>query len=298
MGTSAAPTPAIFFGHGNPMNAITENSWTSAWRAIGERSPKPKGVLAVSAHWYLEETAVTAMTRPRTIHDFGGFPRELFAVEYAAPGDPSLARRVAALLEPSPVRLDESWGLDHGTWSVLANVFPGMDVPVVQLSLDATKTPLEHYQLAKRLAPLRDEGILVIGSGNVVHNLHAYAWGRHPAQPFDWALRFEATVRELILSGRDALLSAPTPEHYLPLIYVLALRRESDRVAFPVIGIDGGSVSMLCMELLRRRFAKNVVLGIRKRRSRCVHRGLDCARPSFDRLRMTAKAQDDSEGSG
>ena len=252
--------PAIFFGHGNPMNAISENVYGKKWHAIGRSLPKPKAVLAISAHWYVEETAVTAMEKPRTIHDFGGFPRELFEVAYPAPGDPALARRIAGLLQPARVALDEQWGLDHGTWSVLTHVFPEADVPVVQLSIDETKPPQFHYELAKRLAPLRDEGVLVIGSGNVVHNLHAYAWGRHPAQPFDWALRFESRVRELLIEGNDAalvdyeslggdaLLSAPTPDHYLPLLYVLALRRDGDRVTFPVEGIDGGSVSMLTIE--------------------------------------------------
>jgi 4,5-DOPA dioxygenase extradiol len=255
---SSATMPAIFLGHGNPMNAIAENVYGKKWHAIGRSMPAPKAVLAISAHWYVEETAVTAMTQPRTIHDFGGFPRELFEVTYPAPGDPALARRIAELLQPARVRLDEtSWGLDHGTWSVLCHVFPNADVPVVQLSIDETKPPQFHYELAKRLAPLRDEGVLVIGSGNVVHNLHAYAWGRHPAEPFDWAVRFETRVRDLLLEqndaalvdyeslGRDAVLSAPTPDHYLPLVYVLGLRRESDRVTFPVEGIDGGSVSML-----------------------------------------------------
>lgn len=257
-----ASMPVIFFGHGNPMNAITENVYGKKWHAIGRGLPKPKAVLAVSAHWYVEETAVTAMAQPRTIHDFGGFPRELFEVQYPAPGDPQLAARIAELLAPAKVRLDQdSWGLDHGTWSVLAHVFPEANVPVVQLSIDETKPPQHHYELAQRLAPLRDEGVLVIGSGNVVHNLHAYAWGRHPAEPFDWAVRFEQRVRELVLEnnhgplvdyeslGRDALLSAPTPDHYLPLIYTLALRRESDQVTFPVEGVDGGSISMLTVDM-------------------------------------------------
>lgn len=254
--------PVIFFGHGNPMNAIVGNAYGKKWHAMGRTMPKPKAVVAISAHWYVEETAVTAMAHPRTIHDFGGFPRELFEVTYPAPGDPALARRVAELLQPARVSLDEqSWGLDHGTWSVLTHVFPEADVPVVQLSIDETKPPEQHFELARRLAPLRDEGVLVIGSGNVVHNLHAYAWGRHPAEPFDWALRFEARVRELLLAredaplvnyeslGRDALLSAPTPDHYLPLIYTLALRRDGDRITFPVNGIDGGSVSMLAVDM-------------------------------------------------
>ncbi len=193
-----ATMPAIFFGHGNPMNAIGENVYGKKWRAIGRGLPKPKAVLAISAHWYVERTAVTAMERPRTIHDFGGFPRELFEMQYPAPGDPALARRIADLLRPLHVSLDDAWGLDHGTWSVLAHVFPDADVPVVQLSIDETQPPHFHYELGRRLAGLRDEGVLVIGSGNVVHNLHAYAWGRHPAEPFDWALRFEAQVRDLL----------------------------------------------------------------------------------------------------
>ncbi|HEY9180374.1 MAG TPA: 4,5-DOPA dioxygenase extradiol [Candidatus Baltobacteraceae bacterium] len=260
--THSAPMPVIFFGHGNPMNAIAVNAYAKKWHAMGRGLPKPKAVLSVSAHWYVEETAVTAMAQPRTIHDFGGFPRELYEVHYRAPGDPDLAARVAQLLQPATVRLDhDSWGLDHGTWSVLTHVVPDADIPVVQLSIDETKPPQFHYELAQRLAPLRDEGVLVIGSGNIVHNLHAYAWGRHPAQPFDWALRFEERVRELILDanhaplvdyeslGRDALLSAPTPDHYLPLVYTLGLRRDGDQITFPVEGIDGGSISMLAVDM-------------------------------------------------
>jgi 4,5-DOPA dioxygenase extradiol len=252
--------PAIFFGHGNPMNAIADNVYAKKWHAIGRGLPRPKAVLAISAHWYVEETAVTVSAAPRTIHDFGGFPPDLYEVSYPAPGDPALAERIAGVLSPVPVRLDDAWGLDHGTWSVLVHVFPDADVPVVQLSIDETKPPRFHYELARRLRPLRDDGILIIGSGNVVHNLHTYAWGRHPSEPFDWAVRFETRVRELLLSGedgllvdyealgRDAMLSAPTPDHYLPLLYVLALRDPGDTVTFPVEGIDGGSVSMLSVD--------------------------------------------------
>jgi 4,5-DOPA dioxygenase extradiol len=218
-------------------------------------------VLVISAHWYLPATLVTAMAAPRTIHDFGGFPRELFEVEYPAPGDPELAKRVQSLLAPIDVGMDDRWGLDHGTWSVLCHVYPDADVPVVQLSIDETETAEYHYEIAKRLAPLRDEGVLIMGSGNLVHNLHAYAWGRHPVEPLDWAVRFEKTARELMLAGnheplvnyeglgRDALLSAPTPDHYLPFIYVLALRRENEKVTFPVEGFDGGSISMLTVQI-------------------------------------------------
>jgi 4,5-DOPA dioxygenase extradiol len=253
--------PAIFFGHGNPMNALLKNAYTDGWAAIGDSIPRPQAVLAVSAHWYVPATAVTSAPAPRTIHDFGGFPRELYQVEYPAPGDPSLASRVKDLLAPIRVELDERWGLDHGTWSVLHHVFPQADVPVIQLSVDETQPPEFHYEVGKRLAPLRDEGVLIMGSGNLVHNLHTYAWGRHRVEPFDWAVRFEEQARELLLSGndaplvayerlgRDALLSVPTPEHYLPLLYVIALRREGEQVSFPVEGVDGGSVSMLTVQI-------------------------------------------------
>lgn len=249
--------PAIFFGHGNPMNAVAQNAYTRAWNEIGASLPRPKAILCVSAHWYAPYTALTGMTSPRTIHDFGGFPRELFEFSYPAPGDPALAKRVRELLEPLDAGIDQQWGLDHGAWSVLAHVFPEADVPVVQLSIDETKPPEFHFETGKLLAPLRDENVLVIGSGNVVHNLHAYAWGRHPAEPFDWAVRFDARVRELLSSGdmmplvdyeslgRDALLSAPTPDHYLPLLYIAGMRRDTDEVSFPVTGMDGGSISML-----------------------------------------------------
>jgi len=253
--------PAIFFGHGNPMNAIEVNAYTRGWAAIGTRLPRPEAVLAISAHWYVPGTAVTAMPRPRTIHDFGGFPRALYEVVYPAPGHPALASRVRAMLAPLPVGRDEQWGLDHGTWSVLCHLFPEADVPVVQLSIDETQPAAFHYELGRRLAPLRDEGVLVVGSGNLVHNLHAYAWGGHSVEPFDWAVRFEKRARELLVAhddtpligyetlGRDAMLSVPTPEHYLPLLYVIGLRREGEPVTFPIEGVDGGSVSMLTIQL-------------------------------------------------
>lgn len=248
--------PAIFIGHGNPMNALTVNVYTRSWRSIGEAMPKPKAVLCISAHWYIPALAVTAMEQPRTIHDFGGFPRELFEFQYPASGSPALAERVNGLLGGN-VAMDEShWGLDHGTWSVLCHVFPEADVPVVQLSIDETKPASWHYGTAKLLAPLRNEGVLVIGSGNIVHNLHTYAWGDQSGEPFDWALRFDQNARGLMLSGthaplieyetlgKDALLSAPTPDHYLPLLYILALQADGDEVSFPVEGFDGGSISM------------------------------------------------------
>jgi 4,5-DOPA dioxygenase extradiol len=254
--------PAIFFGHGNPLNALLRNQYTEAWSNIGNSLPRPKAVLCASAHWYLPGTTVTAMAQPRTIHDFGGFPRELYEVKYPAPGSPEMARRVRDLLAPISVELDEeSWGLDHGTWSVLCHVFPKADIPAVQLSIDETQPPEFHYELGKRLAPLRDEGVLIVGSGNLVHNLHTYAWGRHNVEPFDWAVRFEKLARELLLKGddaplvdyeslgRDALLSAPTPDHYLPLLYVIGSRKTGDEISFPVEGFDGGSISMLTVQI-------------------------------------------------
>jgi 4,5-DOPA dioxygenase extradiol len=258
---AATPLPALFVGHGNPMNALADNAWTRAWAALGARLPRPRAILAVSAHWYIPATAVTVMGTPRTIHDFGGFPRELFAVRYPAPGDPRLAARVQELLAPVPVLADEGWGLDHGTWSVLCHLFPHADVPVVQLSIDERAPPDFHYALGERLAALRREGVLLFGSGDVVHNLHAYAWGRHPQEPYDWALRFEASVRQHLLAGEhaplidyvskgeDALLAVPTPEHYLPLLYVLGASEPGERVSFPVEGVDGGSVSMLAVQI-------------------------------------------------
>jgi 4,5-DOPA dioxygenase extradiol len=253
--------PAIFFGHGNPMNALYQNAWTEGWADIGRSIPRPKAIICISAHWYIPAVAVTAMERPRTIHDFGGFPGELFEVEYPASGSPELAGRVRKLLGEDVIMDASDWGLDHGTWSVLCHVFPHADIPVVQLSIDETQPAEWHYELAKKLAPLRDEEILVAGSGNLVHNLHTYAWGKHGVEPFDWAQRFDAQARKMIMSddhmplikyealGRDAMLSAPTPEHYLPLIYILALQREGEKVSFPVEGFDGGSISMTTVQI-------------------------------------------------
>ena len=243
------------------MNALSRNRYTEAWAELGRTIPRPKAILSISAHWFVPQTGVTVSTAPKTIHDFGGFPRELYGVQYPAPGDPELAQRVRKLLAPTPVALDESWGLDHGTWSVLCHAYPEADIPVVQLSIDETKPASFHYEIGERLAPLRDEGVLIAGSGNLVHNLHAYAWGRHDAEPYDWAVRFEQEARDRILAGeskaliqyetlgREALLSIPTPDHYLPLLYVLATRQPRDAASFPVAGVDGGSVSMLAVKL-------------------------------------------------
>ena len=253
--------PAIFFGHGNPLNALADNEWTRRWAAIGRSLSPPDAILCVSAHWYVPTLAVTAMERPRTIHDFGGFPRELFEFQYPAPGSPALASRVRELIGGDVVLDPGHWGLDHGTWSVLCHVFPNAEIPIVQLSIDETQDARWHYDLATALRPLRDENILIIGSGDIVHNLHSYAWGREPVEPFDWAVRFETAARELISRGehaplvdyesmgKDALLSAPTPDHYLPLLYVLAQQQADDAVTFPVEGFDGGSVSMLTVQI-------------------------------------------------
>ena len=253
--------PAIFFGHGNPMNAVTSNSFTEAWQCIGREMARPKAILSISAHWFVPETGVTISTAPRTIHDFGGFPPELYQVKYPAPGDPVLARRIQKLLSPLDVTPDNSWGLDHGTWSVLRHVYPEANIPVVQLSIDETKSAAFHYEIGKKLAPLRDEGILIVGSGNLVHNLHTYAWGRHLRDPYDWALRFESVAKQMMLGGEfeplidyetlgtDAALSIPTPDHYLPLLYVLGAGQQGERVRFPVEGVDGGSISMLTVEI-------------------------------------------------
>ena len=256
-----ARMPAIFLGHGSPLNALARNAFSERWSALGASLPKPTAILSVSAHWYVPETAVTASAQPRTIHDFGGFPDELYKVQYPAPGSPELAQRVQALLAPVAVRSDRSWGLDHGTWSVLVHVYPKADIPVVQLSLDETREASWHFEIAKQLQPLRDEGVLILGSGNLVHNLHTYAWGNRTALPYDWALRFEQSARKLLDArdfaplvdyeslGSDAMLSAPTPDHYLPLVYVLAQLREGDAVTLPVEGFDGGSISMLSVQI-------------------------------------------------
>ena len=253
--------PVVFFGHGNPMNALDQNAYTRGWAELAAAIPRPRAILAISAHWYLPGTHVTAMQQPRTIHDFGGFPRALYEVEYPAPGDRALAERVRDLLRPTDVALDDHWGLDHGTWSVLVHAYPDADVPVVQLAIDETLPPSAHYELGKRLAPLRDEGVLIAGSGNIVHNLEAFAWGRQQTTQFDWAVRFEQRARDLMNAGdhaplidyealgNDALLSVPTPEHYLPLLYVLGAQQAGDTVTYPVNGGDGGPISMLSVRV-------------------------------------------------
>jgi 4,5-DOPA dioxygenase extradiol len=252
----AAPPrlPALFFGHGSPMNAIEQNRYTEMWRSVAAELPEPRAILAVSAHWYVRGSRVTAQREPPTIHDFGNFPPRLHAFEYPAPGDPSLAARVRELLAPTPVALDESWGLDHGTWSVLAHAYAQADVPVVQLALDGTLAPAEHVALARRLAPLRDEGVLIVGSGNVVHNLDAMRRA-DGVPPYDWATRFEERIAAAALAGDeatlcdldgpDAVASAPSVEHYLPMLYAFAQRRSATTIL--ARGIEAASLSMLSL---------------------------------------------------
>src|SRR3989344_1565560 len=252
----ASRMPVVFFGHGSPMNTLEHNQYTETWRRLGETVSKPKAILSISAHWYTRGTAVTAMERPRTIHDFGGFPQELFEVQYPAPGDPQLAEHVRGLLPSVETSLDQTWGLDHGTWSVLVHAFPDADIPVVQLSIDGTQPPDFHYRLAQRLAPLRDEGVLIIGSGNVVHNLGRIQWAED-AKPYAWAVRFNDKLRGSLAThehgplidyttwGEDARLSVPTPDHYLPLLYVIALQGDNETLSLPIDGIEYGSIGML-----------------------------------------------------
>ena len=253
--------PALFLGHGSPMITLDDNTYTRAWRLLGESLPCPRAILCVSAHWYLPQTLVTGNDRPRTIHDFGGFPKPLFDIQYPAPGDPALALDVAKLLSPTVVALDNEWGLDHGTWTVLRHIYPEADIPVIQLSLNRSQDAAWHFELARRLRPLRDDNVLIVGSGNLVHNLRRYDWSGSRVEPFEWAQRFEYIARERMLAadfeplvnykkqGADAMMAVPTPDHYLPLIYVLAQHHDGDQVTFPVEGFDGGSMSMLAVQI-------------------------------------------------
>jgi 4,5-DOPA dioxygenase extradiol len=256
--------PALFIGHGSPMNTLEDNRYTRTWREIGRKFgqsvPRPRAVLAISAHWYINATAITAMARPKTIHDFGGFPQALFDYQYPAPGDPELAARVQSLLAPLNVASDQGWGLDHGTWSVLGHLFPDADIPVVQLSIDAMQPNKFHYEVGKKFAVLRDEGVLILGSGNLIHNLRLVRWG-DDSQPYPWATRIEQRLKQCISRNDhaalinylsldpEAHLAIPTPEHYLPLLYVLGTRRPEDEVRFPLEGIDLGSLSMLSLSI-------------------------------------------------
>lgn len=258
MTTNAKRMPAIFFGHGSPMNALEDNRYTETWAQLGASVAKrqPKAILSISAHWTTRGTAVTAMPKPKTIHDFGGFPQALFDVQYPASGDPVMAAQVRDLLAPVDVDMDHSWGLDHGTWSVLIKAFPKADVPVIQLSIDITQPPQFHFDLGRKLAALREQGVLIIGSGDVVHNLRLMNRTQN-AQVYDWAQRFNDHIRENLLSGdlksviayadqgNDAHMSVPTPEHYLPLLHVAGTKCDDERISIAVDGIELGSISMM-----------------------------------------------------
>lgn len=253
-------TPILFVGHGNPMNAIEENEFVAGWKTIGNDLPKPQAILCVSAHWETKGTFVTAMEKPKTIHDFYGFPQELFDVQYPAQGSPKLAEQTKEIVKKAIVELDTKWGLDHGCWSVVKRMYPDADVPVLQLSIDQDKPPQWHYELAKDLAALRKKGVLIIGSGNMVHNLRMINW-KNPDETYDWAAEMNAKFKASILSGnhqelidypllgKAAMLSIPTPEHYLPMLYILGLKEEKEQVTFFNDKTVMGSVSMTSFKI-------------------------------------------------
>lgn len=255
--------PVLFLGHGSPMNAIEENEFVAGFREIGKTLPKPNAILCVSAHWETRGTFVTAMEKPRTIHDFGGFPRELYEQQYPAPGSPELARETKELIRKTELGLDEKWGLDHGAWTVLKHLYPQADVPVIQMSLDFYQSPAYHYELARELTSLRKRGILIVGSGNMVHNLRMLAWDKLNADgfAFEWATEASEKMKELIRSGdhqplihyqslgKAFELSIPTPEHYLPMLYALALKEENEKLSFFNDKAVAGSLTMTSLKI-------------------------------------------------
>lgn len=254
--------PALFLGHGSPMNAIEENEYVSGFRTIAKALPKAKAVICISAHWYTKGTMVTAMPKPKTIHDFGGFPEALYKVQYPAPGSPDLAKQTKELIKKASVGLDETWGLDHGAWSVLKHVFPNADVPVIQLSIDYTKDAQWHFDLAKELQSLRNKGILIVGSGNIIHNLYDAAFDRiNENFGYDWAIEAREKTNALLLKGDfDQLIhyeklgkplqkAVPTPDHYLPLIYTLGLKNEKDKLELFNDKLLAGSLSMTSVKI-------------------------------------------------
>ena len=252
--------PILFIGHGNPMNAIEETEFSIRWKALGNELPRPHAILCISAHWETRGTFVTAMEKPETIHDFGGFPEELFAVQYPAPGSPALAQQTKDVIKKAIVELDTKWGLDHGCWSVMRRIYPAADIPVLQLSLDHFQSPQWHYDLAKDLARLRNKGVLIIGSGNMVHNLGLVDW-QHSEKAYDWAQEANEGFKRRIVDGnhRDlinypslgkaAILSVPTPEHFLPMLYILGMKEKSENIEFFNDKIVMGSLSMMSFKV-------------------------------------------------
>lgn len=250
--------PVLFIGHGSPMNGIEQNEFSASWAKMGQEIPKPKAVLVISAHWLTNGTHITAMPNPKTIHDFGGFPKELFAVQYPAPGEPALAEATKKIITKTDVGLDHDWGLDHGTWTVVRHMYPNADIPVLQLSIDYAKPPQYHFELAQQLASLRKKGVLIIGSGNMVHNLRMVAWDKlnEPEYGFDWAIEMNTVFKEKIGNGdanalihyeklnAAAKLAIPTPDHYYPLLYAMALQHKQDGISFFNDKAVGGSLTM------------------------------------------------------
>lgn len=263
VGEEEEKMPVLFIGHGSPMNAIEDNAFSQRWQQMGKEIPTPKAVVVVSAHWLTKGTMVTAMPNPKTIHDFGGFPQALFDVQYPAPGSPELATEIQKLITNPAVELDHDWGLDHGTWSVVKHMYPEADIPVLQLSIDYYKPAAYHYELAKQLLKLRKKGVLIIGSGNMVHNLRMVAWDKlsEPEYGFDWALEMNDIFKNKISNGfhkeliqyeklhKAATLAIPTPDHYYPLLYILALQTDNDKVEFFNDKAVGGSLTMTSVKI-------------------------------------------------
>ncbi|MGV1012420.1 MAG: 4,5-DOPA dioxygenase extradiol [Flavobacterium sp.] len=255
--------PVLFIGHGSPMNGIEDNEFSRTWAKFGKEIPKPKAVLVISAHWLTNGTHITAMENPKTIHDFGGFPQALFDVEYPAKGNPELAKATSDLITSTPVGLDHDWGLDHGTWTVVRHMYPNADIPVLQLSIDFSKPAQYHYDLAKQLSSLRKKGVLIIGSGNMVHNLRMVAWDKlnEPEYGFDWAIEMNTIFKDKISSGdfqslidyeklgSAAKLAIPTPDHYYPLLYNIALQENNDAISFFNDKPVGGSLTMTSVKI-------------------------------------------------
>lgn len=263
LGEEEEKMPVLFIGHGSPMNAIEDNIFSKRWQQMGKEIPTPKAVVVVSAHWLTKGTLVTAMPNPKTIHDFGGFPQALFEVQYPAPGSPELATEIQKLITNPAVELDHDWGLDHGTWSVVKHMYPDADIPVLQLSIDYYKPAAYHYELAKQLLALRKKGVLIIGSGNMVHNLRMVAWDKlsEPEYGFEWALEMNDIFKNKISNGfhkeliqyeklhKAATLAIPTPDHYYPLLYILALQTDNDKVEFFNDKAVGGSLTMTSVKI-------------------------------------------------